>query len=252
MATNRSEATKAWLRLQREAHTEASAQDRSTGIMGSVYGSDWPYSGVPTASQEVADHVVAQEHFNPNADLILENRSGIQNPVNLVTCSTYQNSAKGANPLGLFSTTDGQRISGVYTPSGVSTPKKRLLARKVVYTTLSYLGISNKRTSKGNSSLQTSSGIGVYRLAWTTGSFPQLAVGPVDPWERRMALLTLAVEEWQVGNCLVLYPNLLDEDLKALLSARFNGSNALLKLCDEALQGRAGGAGWRGGSGRGF
>ena len=26
------------------------------------------------------------------------------------------------------------------------------------------------------------------------------------------------------------------EDLKALLSARFNGSNALLKLCDEALQ----------------
>ena len=69
---------------------------------------------------EVADHVVAQEHFNPNADLILESRSGIQNPVNLVLCSTYQNSAKGANPLGIFSTTDGQRISGVYTPSRVS------------------------------------------------------------------------------------------------------------------------------------
>ena len=51
-----------------------------------------------------------------------------------------------------------------------------------------------------------------------------------------MALLTLAVEEWQVGNPLVLYPSLLDEDLKARLSARFNGSNALLKLCDEALQ----------------
>ena len=170
------------------------------------------------------------------ADLILENRSGIQNPVNLVTCSTYQNSAKGANPLGLFSTTDGQRISGVYTPSGVSLPKKRLLARKVAYTTLSYLGISNKRTSKGNSSLQTSSGIGVYRLAWTTGSFPQLVGGPVDPWERRLELLTLAVEEWQIGNSLVLYPNLLDENLKALLSERFNGSNALLKLCDEALR----------------
>ena len=45
-----------------------------------------------------------------------------------------------------------------------------------------------------------------------------------------------ATEEWQVGNSLVLYPNLLDEDLKELLSERFNGSNALLKLCDEALR----------------
>ena len=154
----------------------------------------------------------------------------------MALCSAYQNGQKGANPLGIFSTTDAQRISGVYTPSGVSLPKKRLLARKVAYTALSYLGISNKRTSKGNSSLQTSSGIGVYRLAWTTGSFPQLVGGPVDPWERRLELLTLAVEEWQIGNSLVLYPNLLDENLKALLSERFNGSNALLKLCDEALR----------------
>ena len=236
MATNRSEATKAWLRLQREAHSEASAQDRSTGIMGSMYGSDWGYSGVPTASQEVADHVVAQEHFQPKRRLDPGKSQRHPKPGQLGNLLNLPKLGERRQPTGTFLDDRRPAHLGRVHAVGRLDPKKRLLARKVAYTTLSYLGISNKRTSKGNSSLQTSSGIGVYRLAWTTGSFPQLVVGPVDPWERRMALLTLAVEEWQVGNPLVLYPSLLDEDLKALLSARFNGSNALLKLCDEALQ----------------
>ena len=59
--------------------------------------------------------------------------------------------------------------------------------------------------------------------------------GPVSAWERRMALLTLAVEKWQICNPLTLYSTTLTAPLKELLVKRFRGEDALLKLCDAAL-----------------
>ena len=93
----------------------------------------------------VADHVVAQEHFSPNADLILENRSPAQNPVNLTLCTDSENAK--SSPLSIYSTADAQSAMGLYNPVGVS-DAKAMLARKIAYTMLVYVGVSNKRTSK--------------------------------------------------------------------------------------------------------
>ena len=110
-----------------------------------------------------------------------------------------------------------------------------MLARKIAYTMLAYVGVSNKRTSKGTAALQRSCGIEAYNLAWQEGSFERHLTGPVSAWERRMALLTLAVEKWQLANPLTLYSTTLTAPLKALLVKRFRGEDALLKLCDAAL-----------------
>jgi hypothetical protein len=96
-------------------------------------------------------------------------------------------------------------------------------------------GVSNKRTSKGTAALQRSCGIEAYNLAWQEGSFERHLTGPVSAWERRMALLTLAVEKWQICNPLTLYSTTLTAPLKELLVKRFRGEDALLKLCDAAL-----------------
>ena len=50
-----------------------------------------------------------------------------------------------------------------------------------------------------------------------------------------MALLTLAVEKWQVCNFMILYGQTLFAPLRELLVKRFRGEDALLKLCDAAL-----------------
>ena len=50
-----------------------------------------------------------------------------------------------------------------------------------------------------------------------------------------MALLTLAVEKWQVCNFMILYGRTLLAPLRELLVKRFRGEDALLKLCDAAL-----------------
>ena len=195
----------------------------------------WPFEGVPTASQMVADHVVAQESFLPNAELILENRSPAQNPVNLALCTDSENASKGSLPISAFSTADAQSAMGLYTPVGVSDAKKAMLARKIAYTLLAYVGVSNKRTSKGTAALSRSCGIEAYNLAWQEGSFERHLTGPVSAWERRMALLTLAVEKWQLANPLVLHGTTPTAPLKAQLVKRFRGEDALLKLCDAAL-----------------
>jgi hypothetical protein len=53
-----------------------------------------------------------------------------------------------------------------------------------------------------------------------------------------MALLTLGIAEFQLGNPFVLYgPSIVTPELLDLLHSRFRGdTDPVLKLCDEALR----------------
>lgn len=94
------------------------------------------------------------------------------------------------------------------------------------------------KATKGAAKLSSSSGDAVYARAFEQNDFTRLLRAPASGWERRMALLTLGLAEFQVGNPLVLYgPGILTADLLSLLHDRFRAArDPMLMLCDEALR----------------
>jgi hypothetical protein len=84
--------------------------------------------------------------------------------------------------------------------------------------------------------LSRTSGCEAFGRALNEGPLLELIRSPATEWERRMQLLNLAMGNWQVGNPLVLYEDPLTSELEALLLKRFQGTDALLQLCDEALK----------------
>jgi hypothetical protein len=238
LSENRSERTRAWLRLQREAHSAASQAERATGVMGDAYGSSWPFADVPSAVNAPGDHCVPVEAFAPNANLILEHSTPAQNVSNIVISTLESNSAKGSKSLGLFLPPSEQRASAAYAPQLVSQAKIAMLARTTAFVFCSYVGASSmSRSFKGAASLARSSGDAVYARSLEQNDFARWLRMPVSTWERRIALLTLGMPEYQVCNPFVLYPNIVSDALLKLLSQRFRGTDdPILSLCDEALR----------------
>ena len=62
--------------------------------------------------------------------------------------------------------------------------------------------------------------------AWQNNkdNFVRLIRAKATPWERRIQLLCLGMD-WQVGNPLVLYPEVFDDNLVTLLGLRFDGGD---------------------------
>jgi hypothetical protein len=93
------------------------------------------------------------------------------------------------------------------------------------------------KSTKGKASLARSSGDAVYARSLEQNDFARWLRVPASAWERRVALLTLGMPEYQVSNPFVLYPNILTDTLLKLLSQRFRGTDdPILSLCDEALR----------------
>jgi hypothetical protein len=237
LSGNRSETTKAWLRLQREAHSNASAAERRLGPMGSILGSTWPFSGVPTPTQAPGEHIVPIEWHSPCSSLILETRDGTQNPVAIAIALLEENSAKGSLPIGNFNVENERKGKFVYTADGLSEAKLAAIARTIAYTCLSYVGLSNKTTSKGVAALSRSCGVERLARAMEFGSLTRYALQTTpSQWERRIQLLNLALH-WQVGNAFCFYRNLSESnELRVLLQKRLKGTDDLLNLFDEALR----------------
>ena len=236
LSNNRSVATTAWLKLQREEHSVASQAERATETMGSSYGQDWSFTSVPTATEAPGDHVVPVEWLSPGTDLILESRSPAQNPVNITISLLEENSEKGSNPLGLFSIPSEVKGKGIYSPDVVSEAKVRLLAKTTAFMFLMYPAVSNKTSSKGSARMSRGSGVQVYARALETNTgFGNLIRAAATKWERRVQLLNLAMQ-WQICNPLVLYSDMFTTELETLLLRRFKGEDSLLRLCDEAVE----------------
>jgi len=236
LSNNRSVATTAWLKLQREEHSAASQTQRATETMGSSYGQDWSFTSVPTATEAPGDHVVPVEWLSPGTDLILESRSPAQNPVNITISLLEENSEKGSNPLGLFSIPSEVKGKGIYSPDVVSEAKVRLLAKTTAFMFLMYPAVSNKTSSKGSARMSRGSGVQVYARALETNTgFRNLIRTAATKWERRVQLLNLAMQ-WQICNPLVLYSDMFTTELETLLLRRFKGEDSLLRLCDEAVE----------------
>jgi hypothetical protein len=239
LSETRSERARAWLALQREAHSEANGVERATGVMGDAYSPTWPFAGVPTAVQAPGDHAVARECFSPNTNIILENGDAAQNVMNIVISTLESNSSKGSKSIGLFSTPSEQKSGAAFAPGLVSDAKIAMLAKVVAGVFSSYIGVSNTgKSTKGVASLQRSSGDAVFARAFEQNNFSKWLLVPASAWERRMALLTLGIAEFQVGNPFVLYgPSTVTPELLDLLHSRFRGdTDPVLKLCDEALR----------------
>ena len=127
--------------------------------------------------------------------LLLETRDGPQNPVGIAIATLEENSSKGAQPLGTFSISSEQRGKGVYTPLQVSKLKQALLAKATAYSFLSYPALSNKATSKGQTTLHRGCGVATYARAWQKNvNFQKLVLQPATPWERRIQLLNLGIK----------------------------------------------------------
>ena len=237
LSANRSKMTEAWLRLQREAHSEAYATERRLGAMGSILGSRWPFAGVPTPTQAPGEHIVPIEWHSPYSSLILETRDGTQNPVAIAIALLEENSAKGSLPIGNFNADNERKGKFVYTADGLSEAKLAAIARTIAYTFLSYVGLSNKTTSKGVAALSSSCGVERLARAMEFGSLTHYALQTApSAWERRIQLLNLSLH-WQVGNAFCFYPNLSDRiDVRGLMLKRLKGEDSLLKLFDEALR----------------
>jgi len=170
--------------------------------------------------------------------LILENRDGRQTPVGIHIATMTENSAKGSLPLGSFSIPSERTDKNVYATPLLSTQKRAQLAKSTAYSFLSYIGLSNKKNSKGVSRLANSTGVAVYARSYDENGEALRALIETDatPWERRIQLLNLALD-WQVGNPLVLYgSNILTDEMWRLLGERLRGSDPLLSVCDVAMR----------------
>ena len=182
---------------------------------------------------------------------------------NLVLCTLSQNSAKSDSVLGLFSAPGEVGAAGqdVYSPVGVSGAKKAALAKVVAMVFALYwgappwarhqhaaraeragapcahAGVTNKKRSAGIGAYYArGAGIEVYARAWQNGPFRSLVRRSASGFERRNALLTAAIPQWQTCNPLVFDPSLLDARLERLLLARFKGTDELSRLVDATLQ----------------
>jgi hypothetical protein len=236
LSESRSQEAERWLLLQRTAHTEATDAQRAKGILGSSLGKAWPFADVPTPTEAPGEHTVPVEWYQPGCALVLENRDGRHCPVGIHISLQPENSSKGSKPVGTFSLPSESRDpKRVYATPLLPEPKRAQLAKSTAFGFLAYLGLSNKQTSKGSAPLAACSGVATYARAWVHNpGFRKLVEAPPTAWERRIQLLCLGMQ-WQVGNPLVLYTGVFNDDLVALLSSRFKGDDPLLQLCDQAL-----------------
>lgn len=235
LSESRSKEAERWLLLQREEHSKASSTEYEKGIMGSSLGTTWPNGSVPTSTQAPGEHTVPIDWYQPGCALVFENRDGRHCPVGIHIALQTQNVAKGAFPLGIFSREESRRSTQIYN-ADLPFKKQAQLAKSTAFAFLAYLGLSDKKNSKSLVALSKSCGVGVYEYAWQNNrdSFVRLIRAKATSWERRIQLLCLGMD-WQVGNPLVLYPDVFDDNLVTLLGLRFDGGDDLLKLCDEAL-----------------
>ena len=231
---SRSAVSRGWLKLLRDIHSAANVQQRRSGIFGSAFGPTWPTN--PSATETPPDHVVPIRWYESGTKLLIEAGDPGQLPA-VCLSRLSENSTKGDGALGLFSDETGSAGQDVYSPKGVSDAKKAMLARMTAWCFALYPLISNQKRSIGIAAYARSTGLPWYARAWQTGSFKQLVRTPATPFERRIALLTLAIPRWQVGNPLTFAPELLERDIEELLRTRFRGDDALPRLVDTALQG---------------
>ena len=120
-----------WLRAQR--FDTAPAYGRAL--------SSWP---AWTAAAMPADHVVPVRSLSMGAALIDEHGDATQNPINLVLCTSTQNTAKSDHSLGIFSRATEQHGAsgqGVYFPKDVSDAKRAMLAKAVAAMFALYWGV---------------------------------------------------------------------------------------------------------------
>lgn len=236
-ASGRSAVARGFLKLQRDVHSAARAQQRRDGVYGSAYGSTWP--AAPTATSTPADHVTPTRWMEGGTRLLLEAGDPAQIAASTVLCTLAQNSAKGDDALALFSVAGeaGRAGQGVYAPSGVSVSKREMLARTVVWVWCLHPLISNKKRSVGIGRYSQSTGCATFGRAWENGRFKTLAQTQASGFEQRIQLLSLGIGKWQVGNPLTFDPTLLlDADTSEMLRLRFKGEDAIPQLVDAALQ----------------
>ena len=232
---NRSAKARGWLKLQRDVHSAASAQDRQVSVYGSAYGPSWPTR--PSATSCPADHVSPTRWFEGGTKLIIECSDPAQTPA-VVISKLEENSAKSDDALALFSTAGeaARAGQGVYAPRNVSTPKKAMLAKTVAWVWLLYPLVSDKKRSVGIGAYARSTGSAWYARAFESGPFQALVQSVGTPFERRIQLLALGMPRWQVGNPLVFDASSVDDDVRRLLLDRFKGEDALPRLVDAVLQ----------------
>ena len=231
----RSEEAKGWLRLQRDAHSEA--PDKANYVFGSAYGPSWPAN--PTATNTPPDHVVPQRWFEGGTKLILECGDPGQLPA-VALCKLAENSAKGDSALMLFSNSDDVEAAssgqGAYSPTDVSETKKRMLAKHAAWVWALYPLISDQKRSIGITSYDNSTGCAWWSRAWQSGPFQSQIDAPASGFEKRIHLLTLGIRSWRVANPMVFNPGYMTQDVKDYIGSRLSGMDALPKLVDSALR----------------
>lgn len=231
LSANRSASTKGLLALLRRVHGEATAEQRRSGVLGSAYSASWPARASPT--ELPPDHVVPIANMEKGTKLLVECSAPDQLPFQCVISRLAENSAKGDDVLAVFSPPSEANGKGLYNPR-ISTAKKARLAKLVVSTFLLLPLLSNKKTSGGAAPYERASGVEVFARAWRLGPFRELLERPATPFERRVALLMLAMPKWQIC-CPFVFGTPLTGAMERVLVDRFKGTDGISKLVDRAL-----------------
>jgi hypothetical protein len=231
LSANRSATTRGFLALLRRVHGEATAEQRRSGVLGSAYSASWPSRESPT--ELPPDHVCAVEWMEKGTKLLVECAAPDQLPFQCVISRLSENSSKGSDVLSVFSPQSEASGKGLYNPR-ISTAKKARLAKLVVSTFLLLPLLSNKKTSGGAAPYERASGVEVFARAWRFGPFRQLLERPATPFERRVALLTLAMPKWQIC-CPFAFGATLTVGMERMLTDRFRGTDGISRLVDRAL-----------------
>lgn len=157
-----------------------------------------------------------------------------------------ENSAKGDLAINF----DSLRLSGrsgaglwQHEDQLISGAKKSMLARSISFIWLLVPLISDKKRAISIEAFARATGCAWYSRSWEQGAMRRLVHTPPHKddsvqWtlERRITLLTLAINKWHFGNPMVFNHAILDDDMEMLLSRRFSGKSALAQVVDAALQ----------------
>jgi hypothetical protein len=225
LTPHRSEVAKRFLQLQRDIIA------KDLGATG-TYGSAWPLHDTPTTTP--ADHVTPVSWFNQGTRLIYEAADPAQLPA-VVMCTREQNSAKSNNALGVFYAS-ATHISHTFDPRNIKEDQLPMLARHIVWVFGLYPLIGNNNVNGITPSPSASkTGVPHYELSWEKGSFQKYMRGNVSTFERRIHLLTAAIEQWSVCNPAVFDLGCIDTEMCELLHRRFSGEEATVHLVVAAL-----------------
>ena len=232
LSANRSASTRGYLALLRKIHGEASAEQRRTTVLGSAYSASWPTR--ESATELPPDHVCATSWMEKGTKLIIECAAPDQLAFQCVISRLSENSSKSNDALGVFSPPSEATAQGLYAPR-ISVEKKARLAKLTVATFLLLPLLSNRKTSIGMGPYERGVGVEVYARAWRLGPFRELLLRPPTPFERRVALLQLAMPKWGI-TCAFALGATLTPGMERMLVDRFRGTDGISRLVDAALR----------------